>query len=276
MGFRRSLALIVVATVAPILAFSAVAVYQYGREQSAAAEQALLDAARALRLALDNHFETTITALRVLGTSQYLDAGDLAAFHAQCLRALEARAEWRTISLFDAVGRRLFITSEPYGVPLPGPPPAMTEPFRRVVESRTAAVSDLFQSPLTKHHAVSVGVPIARDGAVRWVISAGMKLDALGTLASNLRGPSDWTAALFDRQYRMAGGSGTPQSIGAPGPAGFVEAARAVSEGTPSAETAEGAQAITAFSRSAFGRCRAARRATRCSHPGSRRTSSSR
>src|SRR6058998_3929378 len=173
MGFRRSLALLVIGTLAPLLVFSAVAIYQYDRARNAAAEQTLLDTSRALVLALDRHFEATITALVVLGSSEHLDAVDLAAFHRQCVRAIEARDEWRAISLFDPSGRRLMITMEPFGSDLPGPPPVMSEPFRRLIEGRTPNVSDLFESPLTRH-AVSVGVPVMRGGEVRWVLSAGL------------------------------------------------------------------------------------------------------
>src|SRR6266850_4157827 len=150
MGFRRSLALLVIGTLAPLLVFSAVAVYQYDRVRNAAAEQTLLDASRGLVVALDRHFEATITALVVLGSSEHLDAVNLGAFHRQCVRALEARDEWRAISLFDASGRRLLITTEPFGSALPGPPPAISEPFRRLTEARKPNVSDLFESPVTR------------------------------------------------------------------------------------------------------------------------------
>src|SRR5439155_655588 len=101
MGFRRSLALLVIGTLAPLLVFSAVAIYQYDRARNAAAEQTLLDASRALVLALDRHFEATITALVVLGSSEHLDAVDLAAFHRQCVRAIEARDDGRAVPIFD-------------------------------------------------------------------------------------------------------------------------------------------------------------------------------
>ena len=83
MRLRRWLALLVAGTLVPLLAFSLAAVYQYGREQNAAAEQALQEAARALVVVLDKHLDATITTLRVLGTSGRLDVGDLPAFHAQ-------------------------------------------------------------------------------------------------------------------------------------------------------------------------------------------------
>jgi len=254
MGFRRSLALLVIGTLAPLLVFSAVAIYQYDRARNAAAEQTLLDASRALVLALDRHFEATITALVVLGSSEHLDAADLAAFHRQCVRAIEARDEWRAISLFDPSGRRLMITTEPFGSALPGPPPVMSEPFRRLIEGRTPNVSDLFESPLTRRHAVSVGVPVMRGGEVRWVLSAGLNPEALGKLVTEQRVLSDWTATIFDRSYRVVAGAGSPSRIGEAGAPGLVAAARGVAEGTLRGPTVEGTPVLTAFSRSrAFG-----------------------
>src|SRR5438132_792800 len=202
MGIRRSLTLLVAGTLIPLLAFSAVATYRSGHEKDAAAERALLDAARTLVVALDKHFEGSITTLRALGTSEYLDAGDLAAFYRQCRLALPVREEWRAISLFDSTGRRLFISTEPFGAALPGPPATMTGPFRRLVEARTAGVSDLFRSPLTNRYAMSVGVPILRGGEVRWVLSAGMTPDTLGKLVTSDRTLSGSTATVFDRGYR--------------------------------------------------------------------------
>src|SRR2546422_2606335 len=137
MGFRRSLALLVVGTLAPLLVFSAVAIYQYDRARNAAAEQTLLDASRALVLALDRHFEATITALVVLGSSEHLDAADLAAFHRQCVRAIEARDEWRAISPFGPSGRRLTITTEPLRAAPPPPPPGMTRAVPPMTGGRT-------------------------------------------------------------------------------------------------------------------------------------------
>src|SRR5882724_5520249 len=232
MGFRRSLALLVIGTLAPLLVFSAVAVYQYDRVRNAAAEQTLLDAARGLVVALDRHFEATITALAVLGSSEHLDAVNLGAFHRQCVRALEARDEWRAISLFDANGRRLLITAEPYGSALPGPPPVMSEPFRRLVEARKPNVSDLFESPVTRRLAVSVGVPIMRGGEVRWVLSAGLNPDALGKLVTEPRVLSDWTVTILDRSYRVVAGARGQSRIGDASAARLVEAARGVTEGT--------------------------------------------
>lgn len=109
MRLRRWLALLVAGTLVPFLAFSLAVLYQYGREQSAAADRAL-------------QVDATITALRVLGTSGGLDAGDLAAFHAQCVRILGVNAEWRVISLFDAEGRRLLMEAPAVEVMRPESP----------------------------------------------------------------------------------------------------------------------------------------------------------
>jgi signal transduction histidine kinase/CheY-like chemotaxis protein len=254
MGLRRWLALLVAGTLVPLLVFSAATVYQYAREQNAAAEQALQDAARVLVVALDKHHEATITALRVLGTSERLDAGDLKTFHQQCLRALEVRAEWRTISLFDPQGRRLLITSEPVGTALPPPPAAMSEPFRRLVESRTPNVSDLFASPLTKRLGVSIGVPVLRAGEVRWVLSAGMTPEAVARLLAGQRVLPEWTGVVLDRRHVIVAHSRLSHLAGTPAPPAFVEAVTARPDGTVRDGAAEGVSAMTAFSRSpAFG-----------------------
>ena len=60
MRLRRWLALLVAGTLVPVLAFSLAAVYQYGREQSAAADRALREAARALAVVLDKHIPVII------------------------------------------------------------------------------------------------------------------------------------------------------------------------------------------------------------------------
>jgi signal transduction histidine kinase/HAMP domain-containing protein len=251
MGFRRSLALLVAGTLVPFLVFAVVAVHQYSRERNAAAEHALLDAARVHVVALDKHFEATITALRVLGTSEHLDAGDFRAFYRQCLRAIEAREEWRTISLFDVSGRRLLTTSEAFGSSLPGPPPAMAEPFRRLVEAAAPNVSDLFESPLSHQHRVSVGVPIARDAGVRWVISAGMSADALGKLVASQRALPDATVTLLDRRYRIVASSHGQPAIGEFAPPRFAKLAAGTAEGMSREPGTDGTSALTAFSRSA-------------------------
>jgi hypothetical protein len=242
MGLRRALTLLVLATLVPFLAFSAFAVHQSRREQSRDAEQVLLDAARALVVALDEHFDATSTALRVLGSSEQLDAGDYAAFHRQCLRALDARDEWRTISLFDVTGHRILMTSERIGAPLPGTPPALMAGFEKLVATRTPDVSDLFQSPVTGQHVVSLGVPIVRDGAVRWVISAGMTPGSLGRLATARRGHGEWKAMLLDRRG---------QPVGVTGTAPLAVPAEGTTEGVAHARSADGTTVLAAYSRSA-------------------------
>lgn len=202
-GFRQALALLVIGTLGPVIVFSVVIVYYAGRQQEAATTRALQDAARTVVVAVDKHFDVTITALGVLGSSPHLDAGDLAAFHRQAVRALDVRDEWASINLFDVSGQRLLVTAEPFGAQLPGPPPVMTEPFRRLVASKVPNVSDLFLSPRTGRPAVSVGVPVLRDGAVRWVLSAGLRPDALGRMVAREGGWGDWTVTLVDRRGQV-------------------------------------------------------------------------
>jgi signal transduction histidine kinase len=222
MRLRWYLVLLVVATVVPLLAFAGFMVYQHATIHRATVERGLVETARALALALDKHFDTTISALRGLATSEHLDRGDLRAFRRQAQRVQEVHDEWLSISLFDVSGRRLLNTVEPLGAPLPPPPPAMLEPFLRLVATKRPGVSDLFRGPVQRRLVLSIGVPVLREGQVRYVLSTGLDNRALGDILVRQRIPEDWTLTILDRQHVMAARSRDPELIGQKAPPEFV------------------------------------------------------
>ena len=172
MRLRWYLVLAVLAALCPLLAFSAFVVYQNGLGYRTAAEQHLLETARAVALALDAHFDASVRSLRTLAASEHLDKGDLRAFYREGIRTGPAYEEWNSISLFDASGRRLLFSLKPFGTPLPPVPPQMVETFRRLVDTRRPAVSHIFLGPISKRLGFSVGLPVVRDGEVRYVLVA--------------------------------------------------------------------------------------------------------
>lgn len=237
-------------TLCPLLAFSAFVVHQNGLASRTTAEQELLKTARAVALALDGHFDASIRNLRALAVSEHLDKGDLRAFHREAIRTGPAYEEWIGISLFDASGRRLLYSLEPFGTPLPARPPQMAEPFRRLVDTRRPAVSDLFLGPVSQRPRFSVGVPVVRDGEVRYVLSAGVDGAVLSTIVARQRVPADWTLTILDPQYVIAARPRTPELVGRTEGPNFVTRARAATSGVFRDVTREGVPAYTAFSRS--------------------------
>jgi signal transduction histidine kinase len=245
---RSYLVLLVLATLCPLLAFTAFVVYEHGLTHQAAVDQGLFETARALAFALDRHFDASLATLGTLTTSEHLDTGDLAAFYRQCVRARQAHEEWLTISLFDAAGRRLFNTTHPFGAPQPPPPPVMVERFRQLVASRRPGVSDLFPAPVQKRLLVALAVPVVRAGDVRYVLSAGVDNVVLARMIARQKVPADWTLTMLDRQYVIAAHSRTQELIGQPAEPAFVARARASMDGVSSGSTKDGPSRF-AFSR---------------------------
>jgi PAS domain S-box-containing protein len=250
MRLRWYLVIAVLAALCPLLAFSAFAVYQNGLASRTTAEHDLLETARAVALALDGHFEASIRSLRALAASEHLDKGDMRAFYREAIRTRPAYEEWIGISLFDASGRRLLYSLEPFGTPLPPRPPQMAEPFRRLVDTRRPAVSDLFLGPVSKRPGFSVGVPVVRDGEVRYVLSAAVDGAVLSTIVARQRVPADWTLTILDPHYVIAARPRIPELVGQTAGPDFVARARAATSGVFRDVTREGAPAYTAFSRS--------------------------
>ena len=250
MRLRWYLALLVLATLGPLFGFAAFITYRDGVAYRRTVEQGLLETARALAIALDERFDASMQILGALGTSEHLDRGDLQTFYRQAQRVQEIHQEWVSVSLFDASGRRLLHTLEPFGAPLPGPPPVMSEPFRRLVETRRAGVSDLFPSPVRKGLRFSIGVPVVRDGQVRYVLSAGIDASVLHALIARQRVPADGVLTMLDRQYVTAARSRAPELIGRKAGAALVARARAATDGWNHGPTREGIVVYSAFSRS--------------------------
>ena len=108
-------------------------------------EQGLLERARALAVAVDREVDTCVAALEGLATSDHLDAGDLARFYTQAGRAKADHPQWMSVVLMDPSGRQLLNLLRPLGTPLPSM--ANVDVFKRTVQTRQSAVSDLFMSP---------------------------------------------------------------------------------------------------------------------------------
>ncbi len=250
MRLRWYLVVVVLTIVCPLLAFTTFLVYQSGLAHRAAVEQGLLETSQAVAAALDAHFESAIRSLQALATSEHLDRADLRAFHRQARRVQAAYEEWTSVSLFDLSGQRLIASMVPFGTPLPPAPPEMVERFQQLVSTRRAGVSDLFPAPVRKRPGFSIGAPVLRDGEVRYVLSAGVDGDVLGTILARQKVPADWTLALLDRRYVIAARSRAPELIGQTAGTSFEAQARAAVKGVFKGVTKEGMAVYSAFARS--------------------------
>ena len=226
MRLRSHLVALVLASLVPILGFTAVLMRENAHLQLAATERGMRETAAAVARTVDKELEGTIGALEVVGQSEHLDAGNLAAFYALCDRVTRQQGLVNMI-LFEADGRAHFQTTVPFGTPRP--PSRRPDLFQQLRTERRAVISNLFDGALTRN-IVAVYVPILREGQVRWVLSAGVRASDFGALLRSQRFAPDTVAVVQDRDHVILARSqseaetvGTRVANPSPGTEGWVK-----------------------------------------------------
>ena len=243
------LALVVSACIVPatLIALLLIGYDYYDRERERLTRDSMTTA-RALIAAVDAELDGVRSALLALATSPHLSSANFAAFHGQAESALQGQA-FVNVILSDRSGRQLINTFRPFGEPLP----AQGDPggLLRVFETGTPVISGLFQGRVTRSYIVGVGVPVRRDGEVRYALTAGLSPDRLSQMLTQQKLPQGWIAGILD-------GSGTivartveaERLIGQKGSPELVRRMREVQEDAFESRTLEGIPVLTVMSRS--------------------------
>ncbi|WP_141104043.1 ATP-binding protein [Noviherbaspirillum denitrificans] len=156
---------------------------------------------RAIITAVDSELATSIAALDALAASPRLQADDFEGFHREAREMLARRSGWRNVVLADPSARQLVNAHLPYGVSLPGRVDAAG--LEDAVRSGKPGVGNIILSPVLKEYALSVRVPIVRDGAVRFVLTAVIHPETIRTILSRQRVPIEGVVAIFDKSYNI-------------------------------------------------------------------------
>jgi hypothetical protein len=245
----RRLAFIIAAAMVPaaLLALLLVGYDYYERERA----QLIRDSqstTRALAVAVDTEFAVVKAALLALATSSRLSADDLAGFHAQALQAIQGQESFANIIVTDQDGRQLVNTFRRFGEPLPagGDPGGLLRTF----STGAPVVSDLFKGRLTQSPIIGVGVPVKRDGRVRYSLNAGLTPGRFSALLKQQRLPGSWIAVVFDTsgtivarthdEARLVGQEASPE---------LVRRSKHAREDAFDSRTVEGIPVLTVFSR---------------------------
>ena len=192
MTLRSHLITLVLVAVLPLLVFSAIVLALAADSERDATERGLRATGRAVGTAVDHTLDKAIGALELLASSQLLDAGDLPAFRAAAVRALEGQPGWLSVSVVDAEGGQRLNTLQPTGTELP--PPADATTIATVLARRMPVVSDLISGGLPGRAHVVVAVPVLREGSLRGALLTA--LDASMRSSCRVSGrPASWTAA---------------------------------------------------------------------------------
>ncbi|MBV8537927.1 MAG: response regulator [Alphaproteobacteria bacterium] len=239
---------LVVACVVPAAAVAGFLIFDSYHQQRATILQTNLATARALMQAVDAELKSKQESLEVLAASPRLASGDLRAFHAQALQRTRGESGIN-VALLDPDGNQLLNTLKPYGEPLARD--ATPDRIRRIADTGGPTVSNLFFGATSKKFLAAVDVPVYRDGTLTYILGTGLFSEQLAGVLERQRIPPDTVAAIFDSAGNFVARTRMPDAfVGKKGGDNMLAAIAQQREGTIEGRTADGIQALTAFSRS--------------------------
>ncbi len=246
---RRQILFLIAASLVPAL-LAAVALIgwdYYDRERDREVRDSLATA-HAMAASVDAELSGIKSALFALASSPLLEKDDFAAFHRQASAALKDQ-DFANIALLDESLRQKLNTFRPYGAPLPAQ--GNPDQLRLAFTTGKPVVTDLFVGPVVGRPLIAVGVPLRRDGPVRYVLGAAVTPERLANILRAEELPPGWIGAIFDGTGTIVARTHEAQRfVGRKGAPELVERMRAEREGVVRTKTLEGIPVLSVFSRS--------------------------
>jgi signal transduction histidine kinase len=185
----------------PLLAFALwllQLVWQNGRAE---ARRDLQQVAATLAVALDREIAGSIRELQRLAEFPTLGPDGFAEFHAYARTLISRNDGWDNIVVTDLEGDVLLNAALPFS---PTPPLRVdVAHLKEAIRSGRPVVSDIFTSRRTGERAIGVAVPVVRDGAVRWVLSARLSPEVLSSFVGEQLYREGAIASVIDRQLQI-------------------------------------------------------------------------
>ncbi len=249
MRIRAHLALIVTATLIPVIVFSAFAVNLLLDAERKAAVKTLRETARSTALIVDRELGIAEAGMRVLATSQYLSSGDLDKFYLQAKAADRGSSAWTV--LLDAEGRPLIDTGQPLGAPLA--PAVAPKTAETVIRNRATVVSNLSPGGVAKPFIATLAIPVPVDGGQRYVLATAFSAAHFNQVFTQKGTPANWTVAIIDRDGNFIARSRKGESmLGKPARPELIAAARTSADGELRHNTWEGVDSYDVYTHSAL------------------------
>ena len=249
MQLRSHLLWLTLVTLLPMVVFGISATALIAQREREVFRRGAQERTLALVTALDTELAGHLTSLRALASSEALESGHLEAFHQEATRVLRTQPDWRSISLAQPTGERLFMTAAPFGTSLPAirDRPSLEAVVRTGEPAIGALVVDDGQ------HRIPLRLPILEDRRVAYVLTVLVDPAAVLGLLSSQRLPSDWVGVVLDGNERIVARTVDPAAtLGLPASDSLRAALGRANEGWFQGSTIEGAEVYTPFNRSSF------------------------
>jgi signal transduction histidine kinase/CheY-like chemotaxis protein len=198
-SLRAYLLALTAGAVVPVLCFALYLTVGLSRTEQEAVERGLIETAAALASAVDRELARSITALEALAASEHLDRDDYGAFarEAQRVVASQTALGWLSINLAAPDGTPLMHSLTSTGAP---PPLADVSTVKQTAASARPVISDLLPGGVRAQAAFAVRVPVLRDGAVKYVLSAALSARTMAGALGSQQDVPDRIAVLYDRR----------------------------------------------------------------------------
>ena len=164
---------------------------------------------------IDADIQQYFSVLRAIALVPGLDAPDLAQFQMTADRMIEVIPQWSAIALVDPEnGRQLVNTLRPYGSELPAT--RNLDIIRQVAERRvpTAFTRYAGESAIEGGNVVLLALPVIRNGEVKSVLVAALRIEAILEVVRQMTDPGLLTV-LLDERDRILARSGEPNLFSA-------------------------------------------------------------
>jgi two-component sensor histidine kinase len=199
--------------------------------------------------AIDQELNRYRLGLQVLASSEALAEGKFDQFYLRA-KALSQSVADSVIALRRADGEAIFVTSLPFGAPIP----EMTDPGLRAadrlaIEHRSPVLSDLVTGPV-RPNVVALDMPVVAQGKVDYLLTLAISpKGVLDILAAHLQG-SRWLMSVVDNNDRIIARSWDNERFaGEKSSDEFIRNAQAKS-GDFVGTTSEGAKVLNVYQRS--------------------------
>lgn len=247
MKIRAHLTLIAIATLIPVVVFSAIAVNKLLDAERRSALKNLQETARLTALIVDRELQSAQAALLVLGTSKSLAERDMRAFYAEAEAADRGAGAWTVLS--DESGRQLINTVVPFGTTLPD----VSHQVQEVLSKQTTVVSNVFKSPAAGSFVTTVSIPVPLDNGRHYVLSETFAASYFTRAFAQSRIPASWTVAILDGNGNFIARSQQSETMpGKPARPELIKAASEKLEGQIRHLTWEGVDSYDVFTHAGF------------------------
>lgn len=196
MSIRSRLVWLVIAVIAPALAFALYGTYAVYRAQSAQVDQGMKEVSRAVALAVDRELNRYATIVSTLAASPTIVRGDLRTFH-QRLQQTEHLAGTR-VTILDQQGTPLADTDYAFGTPLPSLPD-----FRKYRPAMRIDVSPSFRDPVSGVQSIAIRRPVMRDGKVVYYLAMDFPVAGISALLDEQALPANWLGVILDQDHTV-------------------------------------------------------------------------